>query len=187
MLSNAYFLAKFRFDTAENEPVKNLQNFAKFAKFANFANPSKSKLAKTDCVDHERDNADQSTLENARTICVAPEVSNLFAALSKFISSHFLFLLSFSQRWTGLNRENSRNDRAFSISFASCPLLLRVSLCLHKTWMGYSRPLPYKAFPKPHQQQQKRISVWCDQSCSAQKTILSLVHWKPQPRALLTP
>ena len=28
MLSNAYFLAKFRFDTAENEPSKNLQNFA---------------------------------------------------------------------------------------------------------------------------------------------------------------
>ena len=36
MLSNAYFLAKFRFDTAENEPAKNLQNFAKtFADFAN--------------------------------------------------------------------------------------------------------------------------------------------------------
>ena len=34
MLSNAYFLAKFRFDTAENEPAKHL------AKFANFANPS---------------------------------------------------------------------------------------------------------------------------------------------------
>ena len=29
MLSNAYFLAKFRFDTAENEPGKNLQKFAK--------------------------------------------------------------------------------------------------------------------------------------------------------------
>ena len=29
MLSNAYFLAKFRFDTAENEPAKNLQNFEK--------------------------------------------------------------------------------------------------------------------------------------------------------------
>ena len=29
MLSNAYFLAKFRFDTAENEPAKNLQNFGK--------------------------------------------------------------------------------------------------------------------------------------------------------------
>ena len=35
MLSNAYFLAKFRFDTAENEPAKNLQKFAKFANFAN--------------------------------------------------------------------------------------------------------------------------------------------------------
>ena len=29
MLTNAYFLAKFRFDTAENEPAKNLQNFRK--------------------------------------------------------------------------------------------------------------------------------------------------------------
>ena len=29
MLSNAYFLAKFRFDTAENEPAKTLQNVAK--------------------------------------------------------------------------------------------------------------------------------------------------------------
>ena len=47
MLSNAYFLAKFRFDTAENEPAKNkLRNFVKsaifaiFANFANFANPN---------------------------------------------------------------------------------------------------------------------------------------------------
>ena len=31
-VSNAYLLAKFRFDTAENEPAKNLQNFAKFQK-----------------------------------------------------------------------------------------------------------------------------------------------------------
>ena len=30
MLSNSYFLAKFRFDTAENEPAKNLQSLAKF-------------------------------------------------------------------------------------------------------------------------------------------------------------
>ena len=29
MLSNAYFLAKFRFDTAENEPAKDLQKFRK--------------------------------------------------------------------------------------------------------------------------------------------------------------
>ena len=38
MLSNACFLAKFRFDTAANEPAKNLQKFAKFAKFAKFVN-----------------------------------------------------------------------------------------------------------------------------------------------------
>ena len=31
MLSNAYFLAKFRFDTAENEPAKNLQIFEKIS------------------------------------------------------------------------------------------------------------------------------------------------------------
>ena len=35
MLSNAYFLAKCRFDTAENEPAKKLQNFVNFSNFAN--------------------------------------------------------------------------------------------------------------------------------------------------------
>ena len=30
MLPNAYFFAKFRFDTAENEPAKNLQNLLFF-------------------------------------------------------------------------------------------------------------------------------------------------------------
>ena len=34
MLSNACFLAKFRFDTAENEPAKNLQNY--FCKICQF-------------------------------------------------------------------------------------------------------------------------------------------------------
>ena len=43
MLSNADFLAKFRFDTAENEPAKNLQNF-KFANFPNFANPNPNQV-----------------------------------------------------------------------------------------------------------------------------------------------
>ena len=42
MLSNAYFLAKFRFDTAENEPAQNLQHFAKFA---NYADPTPSGAA----------------------------------------------------------------------------------------------------------------------------------------------
>ena len=36
MLSNAYFLAKFRFDTAENELAKNLQNFAKNCKICQY-------------------------------------------------------------------------------------------------------------------------------------------------------
>ena len=44
MQSNVYFLAKFRFDTAENEPAKNLQKFCKICKilqnFAKFANHS---------------------------------------------------------------------------------------------------------------------------------------------------
>ena len=38
MLSNEYFLAKFRFDTAENAPAKNVQNLQNFArKIAKFA------------------------------------------------------------------------------------------------------------------------------------------------------
>ena len=40
MLSNAYFLAKFRFDTAENEPAKKIAKFSKnaFSKNAFFEN-----------------------------------------------------------------------------------------------------------------------------------------------------
>ena len=48
MLSNAYFLAKFRFDTAENEPAKNLQKLKfciKFAKFVNFPCPAQALIA----------------------------------------------------------------------------------------------------------------------------------------------
>ena len=40
MLSNAYFLAKFRFDTAENDPAKNLQNLVILLNFPSFANPN---------------------------------------------------------------------------------------------------------------------------------------------------
>ena len=48
MLSNAYFLANFRFDTAENEFAKNLQNFAKIANFASFAKQQQSTRAGPD-------------------------------------------------------------------------------------------------------------------------------------------
>ena len=41
MLSNAYFIAKFRFDTAENEPAKNCKIFA------NFANPNPNNQRRT--------------------------------------------------------------------------------------------------------------------------------------------
>ena len=46
MLSNAYFLAKFLFDTAENEPAKNLQNFRKmhFSKMQKKASEKCKKL-----------------------------------------------------------------------------------------------------------------------------------------------
>ena len=44
MLSNAYFLVKFRFDTAENEPAKNLQ------KIANFANPNGAPRCEAEAV-----------------------------------------------------------------------------------------------------------------------------------------
>ena len=40
MLLNAYFLAKFRFDAAENEPAKKIAKFAKSDNFANFASPN---------------------------------------------------------------------------------------------------------------------------------------------------
>ena len=38
MLSNAYFLAKFRFDTAENAPAKKKSKIMQKLKFPNFAN-----------------------------------------------------------------------------------------------------------------------------------------------------
>ena len=49
MLSNAYLLAKIRFDTAENEPAKNsdVQKLQKFAEFANFADPKPRTLTLT--------------------------------------------------------------------------------------------------------------------------------------------
>ena len=44
MPQNAIFFAKFGFDTAENEPAKNLQNFEKNAKFVYFATSGETLL-----------------------------------------------------------------------------------------------------------------------------------------------
>ena len=41
----AYFLAKIRFDTTENEPAKFLQQFANFANFANPNPPNRASAA----------------------------------------------------------------------------------------------------------------------------------------------
>ena len=70
MLSNAYFLAKFRFDTAENEPAKILQNFAKFA---NFADPNPLTL----------------TLTERRRGCALPEdqIGKLLAPLEALLAA----------------------------------------------------------------------------------------------------
>ena len=52
MQSNAYFLAKFRFDTAENEPAKNLQNFTNLS---NFAKPNPKQADVLVALELERD------------------------------------------------------------------------------------------------------------------------------------
>ena len=54
MLSNAYFLANFRFDSAENEPAKNLQNLHFFQLFENFANLANSILLQAGHHDDHR-------------------------------------------------------------------------------------------------------------------------------------
>ena len=59
MLSNAYFLAKFRFDTAENEPA---QNFQELANFSNLLEPparargeQRARMAQTRKRPHEEE------------------------------------------------------------------------------------------------------------------------------------
>ena len=60
MLSNAYFLAKFRFDTAENEPAKNLQKFANFPHFfSNFPNFRAARAARNLLLKEAKDFAAQ--------------------------------------------------------------------------------------------------------------------------------
>ena len=59
---NYYFLAKFRFDTAENEPAKNLQNFAIFA---NFANPTPEVRDKAQQLRGARERREEGTAASA--------------------------------------------------------------------------------------------------------------------------
>ena len=68
MPSNAYFLAKFRFDTAENEPAKNLQNFANFPNFANPNSDSRSMFAKALQMKYEEYGEDARNPDIASTL-----------------------------------------------------------------------------------------------------------------------
>ena len=70
MLSNAYFLAKFRFDTAENEPAKNLQNFANFA---NFAKPNPLQRSNALREEEHARKAAEDTVDAVRLISAAME------------------------------------------------------------------------------------------------------------------
>ena len=81
MLSNAYFLAKFRFDTAENEPAKNLQNFAKFA---NFADPNPLTLTPPPEVRHAGRRG--ILIEAKRRLNAETEVLPIIDSISFFIS-----------------------------------------------------------------------------------------------------
>ena len=72
MLSNAYFLAKFRFDTAENEPAKNLQNFAKIANFAD-PNPLTLDLDDALVLVEERGPRQREVLERQRALAAQHE------------------------------------------------------------------------------------------------------------------
>ena len=61
MLSNAYFVAKFRFDTAENEPAKNLQKFSKNAFFENAFSKNPAEVRGVDLRREPRDGGSSPT------------------------------------------------------------------------------------------------------------------------------
>ena len=86
MLSNAYFLAKFRFDTAENELAKNMQNFANFANFANLASAHEARPLRAGSAGQQRDR------EQARVRGEGLLYFNFFRA-AKNRGSEFLNLL----------------------------------------------------------------------------------------------
>ena len=71
MLSNAYFVAKFRFDTADNEPAKHSQNvrkmhFRKMHRYGGPANTNKGArmyiVKADDMLDYDKDPAVQRSL-----------------------------------------------------------------------------------------------------------------------------
>ena len=99
MLSNAYFLAKFRFDTAENEPAKNLQNLVE--KLQNrciglITSEDRSQLERDFSAKEKKEAhlTPRSRMEGARPLYIphaptAPPVPNLEQTVSLYVFSNF--------------------------------------------------------------------------------------------------
>ena len=88
MLSNAYFVAKFRFDTAENEPAKNLQNFRKNA----FSGEASSEWLQTRAANLQpagscKLSCSEKLAENARAFLVANRKAATASQLFFFIAN----------------------------------------------------------------------------------------------------
>ena len=83
MMSDAYFLAKFHCDTAENEPANSLQNCAKFANFADSGAPIKTFLSSQQGskVEGLREEILRADLQKRRNN-IPPETANLDRASS---------------------------------------------------------------------------------------------------------
>ena len=130
MLSNAYFLAKFRFDTAENEPAKDLQNFAKFV---NFADPNPRSAAE----------AGRRTAP-LRMRCRRLKNAFLKNAFSKNAFSKHVFFENFANFWRTRSRlyqneilqENMRSTAFFKL-YKICFLLHRCNLKIFAKFLKF--------------------------------------------------
>ena len=95
MLSNAYFLAKFRFDTAENKPAKNLQIFGGTPNQAD-AEPGRTALSReTSRADGRRRRPEpRGSQRSARSAAAPPTAGGGAVPASNFVS-HFFQIYKF--------------------------------------------------------------------------------------------
>ena len=128
MLSNAYFLAKFRFDTAENEPAKNLQK--RFAILQKKNAPARSH-------GHTNGAADQDA-EAEHAAEVEPELQRQHRrehrTHTEQLFFHFLFM------------RNSDSDNARTSSYGYRQAHQNVILCIFGT--EQARPNPKRTHDK---------------------------------------
>ena len=114
MLSNAYVLAKFRFDTAENEPAK------KVAKFANFPRPA--------TISARTQPRRQSASPRRPRSRGAQAFSKQFAKLAFFLQNFANFWRARSRLYQNeILQENMRSTAFFKL-YKICILLHRCNL-----------------------------------------------------------